>query len=291
MNPIIEKAKDLEELSLFLSNMNQRKESHIGFCGEIAHDIKRTLTEEFVNEGGDVNFLIARNELGEVISAMGLDVDESVAEVWGPFSQFSSNELQLKIWEQLIKENPDVEDYYFFINNENTQQQQFMDEIMAEKTGEHLIIVMKKKSFNQVTDRRSTAFVPSDFKDFEILHNETFPNTYYNAKTIIERLGNGNTLKVLKNESNKLQGYAYFEVDTEFGEASLEYLSVSKGAQNQGLGTKLLKEVLAEMFTYPQINEIRLTVENTNSRANHMYRKAGFKPQDSLFSYHFKVGG
>jgi len=45
------------------------------------------------------------------------------------------------------------------------------------------------------------------------------------------------------------------------------------------------------MFTYPKINEIRLTVENTNSRANHMYRKAGFKPQDSLFSYHFKVGG
>src|SRR5699024_4802872 len=133
------------------------------------------------------------------------------------------------------------EDYYFFINNENTQQQQFMYEIMEKKTDEHLIINMKKKKFNQVTDRRSTTIVPRKFKDIEILHNETIPNTYYDAKTIIEWLGNGNTLKVLKNESNKLQGYAYFEVDTEFGEASLEYLSVSKGAQNQGLGTKLLK--------------------------------------------------
>src|SRR5690625_4333091 len=94
------------------------------------------------------------------------------------------------------------------------------------------------KNLKNVYDMRSNAFIQKDLKDFKISQNETYLNKYYNAKTIIERLCNGNTLKVLKNESNKLQGYAYFEVDTEFGEATLEYLSVSKGAQNQGLGTK-----------------------------------------------------
>ena len=96
-------------------------------------------------------------------------------------------------------------------------------------------------------------------------------------------------LKVLKTESNELQGYAYFEVDTEMAEASLEYISISKKAQNQGLGTILLKEVLTEMFSHPQINEIKLCVDNTNSPANHVYIKAGFKPKDILVSYVLKV--
>jgi len=133
---------------------------------------------------------------------------------------------------------------------------------------------------------KSTSFTQSDFKSFEKLHNEAFPNTYYDARNIIERLGNGNTLKVLKNEAtNELEGYAYFEIKTELSEASLEYMSISPTAQNRGLGTMLLREALTEMFTYKEIKEIKLVVENTNSIANHVYIKAGFEQKVILSSY------
>lgn len=288
MNETIEKAKDLGELSRFLSEMNKQKISHIGYCGEKVEEIYETLKEDFVSNDGDIKFYIARGNTGEIIAAIGLDIDESSAEVWGPFNQNPSVELQRQLWEQLVIENPTVQTFHFFINKENIEQQAFMDELQATKTGEHLILKIKEKDFNRVSEIKSTPFIQSDFQAFEELHNEIFPGTYYAAKTITEKLSDENMLKVLKTDSNEFQGYAYYEVDTEMAEASLEYIGITKKAQNQGLGTKLLKEVLTEIFLYPQINEIILCVDNTNSQANHVYIKAGFKPKDILGSYLLK---
>ena len=287
MNATVEKVKNLDELSVFLSEMNNRRESHIGYCGEKAEEIHQTLKEDFV-ENEDVNFVIARNSPGEIIAAMGLDIDETTAEVWGPFNKTTSQSLQYKLWDQLLNEHPTIETFYFFINKENTQQQKFMDELKAEMTGEHLILEINKPNVKSVPEMKSVLFSQRDYDDFEKIHNQTFPDTYYDAKTIVERLGNGNTLRVVKNKSNELQGYVYFEVDSAMSEASLEYIGVSPEARNQGIGTLLLKEALTEMFSYPMIRDITLTVENTNSQANHVYLKAGFAFKDMLTSYIFE---
>lgn len=90
---------------------------------------------------------------------------------------------------------------------------------------------------------------------------------------------------MLKTDSNDMQGYAYYEVDPEMEEAYLHYMGISEKFRNQGLGTMLLKEVLSEMFSYPQINKITLTVDNTNDEANHVYRKTGFKTKNVLIGY------
>ncbi|WP_203248762.1 GNAT family N-acetyltransferase [Sporosarcina beigongshangi] len=289
MNETIEKAKDLEELSHFLSEINKQKRSHIGYCGVKVVEIYETLKEDFVSDDGDINFFVARDNTGKIIAAVGLDMDESSAEVWGPFNKNSSVRLQHQLWEQLVNDNPTVQTFYFFINQENTEQRAFMNELQTKESGEHLILEIREQDFNRVSELKSIPFIQSDFDAFEKLHNEMFPGTYYDAKTITERLSDENMLRVLKTESNELQGYAYFEVDTEMAEASLEYIGISKKAQNQGLGTMLLKDVLTEMFSYPQISEIKLCVDNTNSRANHVYIKAGFKPRDILVSYVLKV--
>lgn len=288
MSEVIEKAKNLEELSRFLSDLNKQKKSHIGFCGEKVEDIYQTLKEDFVGDDGDITFLLARNNLGEIVAAIGVDIDETSAEVWGPFNQTSSVQLQHRLWAQLKNENPTVKDFYFFINKENTAQQLFMEELKAQKSGEHLILEIKEQNHERVREIKSTSFRQDDFQAFEKLHNNAFPQTYYDAKTITKRLGNECILKVLKNEANELQGYAYFEIDTEMEEASLEYIAISPNAQNQGLGTMLLREVLTEMFSYSQIKEIRLCVYNSNNQANHVYISAGFEPKHLLISYHLK---
>ncbi|QKY68722.1 N-acetyltransferase [Lentibacillus sp. CBA3610] len=289
MDATIEKAEDLAELSHFLSEINKQKKYNIGYCGEKPEEIYRTLKEDFTGDDGDVNFFIGRNNAGKILAAIGLDIDESTAEVWGPFNQTTSVKLQYELWNQLLNANPTVRSFYFFINQENVQQQLFMHEIKAKKTGEHLNLEIKEQDVDRVSEIQSTSFVQSDFQAFEELHNKTFPDTYYDAKAIKERLSNENVLKVLKTESDALQGYAYFEIDTEMKEASLEYIGISKGFQNKGLGTMILKEALTEMFSYPQISDITLTVDNTNSQANHVYMKAGFKPKAILLSYLFKL--
>jgi ribosomal protein S18 acetylase RimI-like enzyme len=285
----IEKVKNLQELALFLAEINKHKESHIGYCGEKVEEIYQTIMEDFVASDGDIKFIIARNSIGKIIAAIGFDIDKTSAEVWGPFNKTASVKIQYQLWEQLVNENPTVRTFYFFINKENKNQQNFMNEIKANETGEHLILEIQEQNVEKVNEMKSVPYTASDYVAFEKLHNETFPNTYYDAKTITERLGDGNIIRVLKTKSGELQGYAYFEIDTEMAEASLEYIGISKTDQNQGLGTLMLKEALTEMFSYPQIKEIILTVENSNNQANYVYMKAGFEVKDTLISYMLKI--
>lgn len=208
--------------------------------------------------------------------------------MWGPFLQIDSIPLQHQLWEEVVKENSSISEFYFFVNKENITQQQFLNEIGAAKTGEHLILEIKKENFHEMEEIRSKPYEERDFQLFEKLHLEMFPNTYYDAKTIVNRLSDHCILKVLKSEMNEVVGYAYYEIDSEIGEASLEYLSISPKAQNQGLGTLLLKEVLTEMFSHLKITEIRLSVNNQNSQANHVYFKVGFEQKHLLYSYQLR---
>lgn len=58
MNATIEKVMNFNELSLFLSTINQQKSSHIGFCGENYKEIHQTLREDFISND-EINFLLS----------------------------------------------------------------------------------------------------------------------------------------------------------------------------------------------------------------------------------------
>ncbi|GGB60365.1 GNAT family N-acetyltransferase [Virgibacillus dakarensis] len=285
MNTYIQKANDIEELAQFLSDLNNIKSSHIGYCGKSSGEIYQTLQDDFLEKNGELAFMIARNEANEIIAAIGVDIDEQTAEVWGPFNKMESDSMVTQLWEQLRKAYPNIRTFYFFINQENTSQLAFAESLQARKTGEHLILEIQKASARSVSSKRSVRYSEADFAAFESLHSHMFPNTYYDAKTIDSRLSEENVLKVLKTEDGQVQGYAYYEIDKECAEASLEYIAIAPTFQNKGLGTLLLIEIIDEIFSYPRITEIKLSVSNTNRSANHIYFKAGFEQQDILVSY------
>lgn len=285
MKKTIVRATEFQELAHFLAEMNQHKHSHIGFCGENPLEIEQTLEEDFIDGNGNAAFFAVRKEKGELTAAIGLDIDEDSAEVWGPFNQSTSKEEQQGLWEACIQAYPEVRKFFFFINEENRHQQHFVQQLGAWKTGEHLTLLMSKDRLQPVKERVSTRFAPEDEKAFRELHDTAFPHTYFDAEEIISRLSDEHILQVMKTEADGLIGYAYFEVDPEMKEASLEYIAISPAARNRGLGTILLKEVLAEMFDFSGIENIQLCVDNVNDQANHVYMKAGFERKDALYSY------
>src|SRR5699024_2240703 len=151
MNVRIEKSKDLKELAYFLAEMNGQKKSHIGFCGEHPKDIQKSLQEDFTSDD-DVTFYEARNSDGKIVAAMGLDIDDVSAEVWGPVNQTKTIYVQNKLWKKLLNTYPTVKNFTFFINKENKRQQTFMSDIGAKNTGEHLDLTIEKKDFDMVSE-------------------------------------------------------------------------------------------------------------------------------------------
>lgn len=277
----------LEDAAQFIATLNSYKEHHIGYCGTHKNDILKALHEDFVVESGTT---LCASYLNQSIQALiGLDIDGESAEVWGPFSTTENLNVQHELWEFVKNQFPTITQFQFFIDEQNVKQLQFMTELQANKTGEHLNLQIHRQSFEPVTTILSQPYVEQNYTEFSLLHNDTFPNTYYDANQIAENVAssNENKLKILKSNGN-LQGYAYYELDLEENTAHLEYIAIAPEFRGLGLGTTLLKEVLTDMFSYEEVQQITLTVNNTNDHANYVYFKAGFIKKDVLWSFNLK---
>lgn len=286
MTANIARNEDIEKLADFLANCNAQKKQNIGYIGNKKEEILLALKDDFLQQNGELHFAVMKDKNQNIIGAIGLDIDDSSAEVWGPFSKNNGLEIENELWNLLNLKFPHIKKFHFFINLENKEQQIFAKQIGAKNTGEHRILSLKRKRFNTNDNENLQPFKMTDFDTFEQLHNEAFPNTYYDAKTIISRISKNHQLFVYK-KNNELIGYAYFEVEPEFCEANLEYITIHSDYQNQGYGTKLLTEVLNKIFKFPEINDLILCVSNQNSQANRVYEKVGFVNKSELLSYTF----
>ncbi|MGG0658586.1 GNAT family N-acetyltransferase [Rummeliibacillus pycnus] len=289
----ISRATDFSILAQFLCGININENQHIGYCGEKNEEILQSLEEDFIDQHGKKTFLIVE-DLDGVKAAIGFDIDEesASAEVWGPFvkSDLNSQQISMELWHEIKKIYPSIHTFNFFINEQNKGVLSFMKEINATQTGKHLVLQIEREKFIPLKKFKSNLFQISDFESFANIHNKAFPNAYYGANTILNRINEQQELRILKDDKGNVQGYAYFEVTPGYGEASIEFIAVSSRFQNQGLGTILLKEVLTRIFMYESIDKIQLCVAITNDQANHVYHKAGFYTKHQLLSYSYIDG-
>ena len=86
---------------------------------------------------------------------------------------------------------------------------------------------------------------------------------------------------------NQLTGYVYIEAEPQHGDGSIEYIAVSDQFRKQGIGKKLLTFAVNQLFTYEEIEEITLCVNNKDESAIKLYQAVGFKVKHELI--HFKI--
>ena len=103
---------------------------------------------------------------------------------------------------------------------------------------------MEQCTINQVEEASQQVF-----EQFIVLHNNIFPNTYYEGNEIIERLSDTNKLFVsMKN--GKLEGYVYVEVNPEFHEANIEFIATAENSRRKGVGERILQGAIQYIFSF-----------------------------------------
>lgn len=278
---------ELKEVAHFIAQLNIEEQHNIGYCGQNEQELLSTLQEDFID--GEFTSIVATFDNEHIQALIGLDIDGDSTEVWGPFSINEDVTIQEKLLCTLQQTYPQISNFYFFINELNTRQLAFLEQINANKTGEHLLLGVSKDSFENVVTITSRYYKISDYEQFKKIHSNAFSKTYYDADTILKRvqLNKENVLRIMEMDG-VVQGYAYFEMDLTAKEAHLEYIAINPEYRGKGIGTKLLKEVLTEMFRFNEITQITLNVDNQNDQANHVYINAGFKKKATLWSYCLK---
>ncbi|WP_107841493.1 GNAT family N-acetyltransferase [Metasolibacillus meyeri] len=268
-----------KQLAQFLAQLNNEPAHHIGYCGEDVEEIEQTLREDFMESAFAITY---DNE--RIVAAIGLDIDGTSAEVWGPFMQCREQvPLLVNMWSQLLEKHSTIHTFQFFINEENKVATEFIKAIGAQQTGWHSVLRWQQQEQPEMI--HFNLYEPKFYESFAVLHNEAFPNTYYDAKTIVQRLNDTHELLLLINEEEQLQGYAYIEVDALHQWAVIEYIAIAPAFRRQGLGTKLLAMALTRISATHQIQEVQLTVSTANEGALHLYRAAGFIIKHELVSY------
>lgn len=273
----------LEEAAAFIAALNTNKKFHIGFCDTEIEDILNDLHEDFIVEN-QVNVFVSRHA-GHITGLVGFDIYDGIGEVWGPFSSEQHAENQLQLWHFATAKIDEIRKFIFFINKENTFQQQFMDTIEAKKSSDELYLKLTKATFQPAEAMQSEPYSEQDFAQFEAIHSQEFPNTYYSAKTIVDKLHNSAHQLVILKENYKVQGYAHFETDDEQQSTHLEFIAIAPEYRGQGLGKQLLNEALTLIFANAAITQVTLTVNNTNTEANRLYYQTGFQKVNALVSY------
>ena len=273
----------LDEAAEYIASLNSNKYFHIGYCGTNKADISQDLHKDFFS-GNLVNIFVSRHT-DKITGLVGFDIYDGIAEVWGPFSSEQHVENQLKLWQFATEKLEQVEKYLFFINEENTFQQQFMPLIDAQKLSDELYLIVKKDAFQPIGAIKSTFYNDEYFVQFDTIHAQAFPNAYYSAKTIVDKLHNRNNQLIVLKEKQIVKGYAYFEMNDTLHSTHLEFIAIAPNYRGQGLGEQLLHEALTLIFANQAITQVTLTVNNTNTKANSLYYKTGFQKQDGLLSY------
>lgn len=278
-------ASQLEMAAEWLANINSQTTSHSGYCGTSKEEILKSLHEDFVE--GELTSLVAGLEGEAIVGLIGFDSEDGFAEVWGPFSLSSNPKETLALWNFATNEFPQLQTFSFFIHKDNRTQQEFMDTLQATFRGKHLYYRLHQPTKTASHKLTFKTYSNQDVQEFVELHDTEFPDTYYDAKTILERsLQQGHPLYFAYFEKSFV-GYSYFEEGTD--SIHLEYFALNSGYRGQGLGEELLRVTLDQVTSAGKFASVTLTVDLLNNAANPLYEKVGYQVENELWHYRLEI--
>lgn len=265
----------IEELVAFIMRMNDEPSHHIAFFGIGEADVRSALDEAIIpiSEGF---YLAYENET--LIAVLGVDADPEISRAWllGPIVdhvewQKIANEL-FRTVAPIIPKGIREQELFCDVNNVNVRA--FAERHHFPPRSETAIFSLERKAYNKhAISTDIIDFQESYFEQFENLHNELFPNTYYTARQIVEKLDDHHCL-LLAVEDERLLGYHFCKIESESG--YVDFIGADSSVRGRGIGASLLASGLDWMFASPTTARVNLTVNADNDSAQKLYKKFGF---------------
>jgi ribosomal protein S18 acetylase RimI-like enzyme len=272
------KTDEVDRVANFISEINSVEESHIGYCGRDPKEIAHSLREDISDIPCDNSFLTVYEE-GGLIGVLGFDADleSDSAEIWGPFVKEDRWDIVNPLWNKLIELMPEeINSISLFPNKQNKQVLQLASDFSFTSHSDQTILNFNRNRMAELEEVPALELKEEYFTEMKQLHDQSFPDTYYNGQQIIDRLNEDRKVFIIV-KNGHLSGYIYVEAQPEYGEASIEFFAVEESNRGKGIGSKLLTVALNWLFTFESIESITLCVNSSNQNAINLFKKVGFQ--------------
>lgn len=276
----------IENLVQFLTRLNEDPLHHIGYFGVGEKEIRASLEESTIPVAD--NFQLAY-ENGKLVGIFGVDINPEIGRAWllGPVVDHPHWQGISGLLFSIIHADIPIEmkEWELFGDVKNVNLQEFAIKHGFTPNLDTALLYLKRDmpaSAQPTKGIKITDFDEKLFEQFEILHNDIFPKTYYTAKQIIEKRGDLRRLMTVV-EKGQLLGYSFCKIEAELG--YIDFIGVARPAQRKGLGVSLLETSVDWMFSNPEVQMVRLTVNTNNNAALSLYEKFGFQIERVMRGY------
>jgi len=280
-----------DELVQFAASLNSLGEHHIGFFGEGEADVHASLAECLIppSEG----FVMAY-EQSELVGIFGVDADAEINRAWlfGPLVDHAEwHEIADQLYAKVLPRIPvNIRDYDLFVDVQNTRMEAFAVRHGFPLNSENAVLTLIREKYQPSAKRQSKiiSYQKRFFKRFETLHKLHFPNAYFTARQMTEKIDENHKLFLAVDE-RQLLGYHFCKIEPESRSGYVDFIGTDPSARGRGIGADLLASGVDWMLSAPTTQKINLTVNADNVAARHLYEKFGFVTDRIMRGYRKRV--
>jgi ribosomal protein S18 acetylase RimI-like enzyme len=280
-----------EELVHFVTRLNSDGTHHIGFFGEGEADVRSSLAECLIppSEGFRLTY-----DGDQLIGVFGVDADPEINRAWlfGPLIDHADwHDIADQLYAKVLSLIPaGIRDYDLFCDEQNIHMREFAARHDFPLNSENAVLKLERNNYGPSAKRESniTSYEESAFERFEKLHKTLFPNAYFSARQIVEKLDEHHHL-FLAVEKGQLLGYHFCKIEPEAESGYVDFIGIDESARGRGIGADLLASGLDWMLAARTTKKISLTVNADNIPARSLYERFGFVTERVMRGYRKQV--
>jgi ribosomal protein S18 acetylase RimI-like enzyme len=280
-----------DELVQFVAGRNSNGQHHIGFFGEGATDIRASLAECLISPAEGFTMAYDGDQL---VGIFGMDADPEINRAWlfGPLVDHADwHAIADQLYAKVLARIPvNIRDYDLFADVQNTRLEAFAVRHGFPVNSENAVLTLARENYRPAAKRLSQ-IIPYQkrfFKRFETLHKALFPNAYFSARQIAEKINEHHRLFLVV-EERQLLGYLFGKMELESGSGYVDFIGTDSSVRGRGVGADLLAAGVDWMLSAPAITKVNLTVNADNAPARHLYEKFGFVTDRVMRGYRKRV--
>jgi len=284
-------AGQLDELVNFVSRLNSDEGHHIGFFGEGEADVRASLAECLIPPAE--GFCMARED-GQVVGIFGVDADPEIDRAWlfGPLVEHVDwHEVANLLYAEILPLIPaGIHHYDIFCDEQNSRTGDFALQHGFSLHSVNAVLTLARENYHSTAKRNTEVidFQEIFFEQFEKLHRSLFPNAYFTARQMVEKLDKHHRL-FLAVEQGRLLGYQFCKIELESRSGYVDFIGTASSVRGRGIGADLLASGVDWMLSGPSTRKIDLTVNADNEAARSLYQKFGFTTNRVMRGYRKRI--
>jgi len=280
-----------EELVSFVARLNSDGTHHIGFFGEGEADVRASLAECLIPPADGFRLAYEGDQL---VGVFGVDADPEISRAWlfGPLVEHPDwHDLADQLYAEVLALIPvDIRDYDLFCDVQNIHIEAFAARHGFPLTSENAVLTLAREDYKPSAKRQTkvTPYQEDFFEQLEKLHKTLFPNAYFTARQMVEKIDEHHQL-FLGIEEGQLLAYHFCKIEPDSESGYVDFIGTDSAGRGRGVGADLLASGIDWMLATPSTKKISLTVNADNVPARSLYEKFGFVTARIMRGYRKKV--